>query len=77
VSPDEKPLLPRVLRRAFADAGLVAIGQRCQSDIPYREVAVERLDALLSLYNRADRLWERSGLGRWFGTFVVTWGRRP
>jgi len=77
VSPDEKPLLPRVLRRAFADAGLVAIGQRCQSDIPYREVAVEKLDALLSLYNRTDRLWERSGLGRWFGTFVVTWGRKP
>ena len=31
-------------------------------------------DALLSLYNRADWLWEKVGLGRWFGTFVVTWG---
>ena len=77
VSPDEKPLLPRVLRQAFAEAGLTAIGQRCQSDIPYREVAVKRLDALLGIYNRADWLWEKTGMGRWFGTFVVTWGRRP
>jgi ubiquinone/menaquinone biosynthesis C-methylase UbiE len=77
VSPDEKPLLPRALRQAFKKAGLTAIGQRCQSDIPYREIAVNSLDALLPLYNRADWLWEKTGMGRWFGTFVVTWGRKP
>jgi ubiquinone/menaquinone biosynthesis C-methylase UbiE len=77
VSPDEQPLLPRVLREDFGAAGLTALGQRCQSDLPYRRVAPRGLDALLPLYNRADWLWEKIGLGRWFGTFVVTWGRKP
>lgn len=77
VSPDEQPLLPSVLRRDFAAAGFAAVGQRCQSDIPYRQVAPRGLDALLALYNRADWLWEKAGLGRWLGTFVVTWGRTP
>jgi SAM-dependent methyltransferase len=77
VSPDEQPLLPRTVRADFAAAGFTAIGQRCQSDLPYRAVAPRGLDALLPLYNRADWLWERSGLGRWLGTFVVTWARRP
>ncbi len=77
VSPDEQPLLPSTLRRDFAGAGFASIGQRCQSDIPYRRVAPRGLDALLGLYNRVDWLWEKIGLGRWFGTFAVTWGRRP
>jgi SAM-dependent methyltransferase len=77
VSPDERPLLPRVLREGFAAAGFAGIGQRCQSDLPYRAVAPKGLDALLPLFNRADWLWERIGLGRWLGTFVVTWGRKP
>jgi SAM-dependent methyltransferase len=77
VSPDEQPLLPSVLRRDFAAAGFAAIGQRCQSNIPYRQVAPRGLNALLGLYNRADRLWEKIGLGRWLGTFVVTWARKP
>ncbi len=77
VSPDEQPLLPRVLREDFHAAGFTAVGQRCQSDIPYRQVAPKGLDALLPLYNRADWLWEKTGLGRWLGTFVVTWARRP
>jgi len=77
VSPDEQPLLPSALRRDFAAEGFAAIGQRCQSDIPYRKVAPRGLDALLGLYNRADWLWEKLGLGRWLGTFVVTWARKP
>ena len=76
VSPDEQPLLPRVLREDFRETGFAAIGQRCQSDLPYRAVAPKGMDALLPLYNRADWLWEKVGLGRWFGTFVVTWGRK-
>jgi demethylmenaquinone methyltransferase/2-methoxy-6-polyprenyl-1,4-benzoquinol methylase len=77
VSPDEQPLPPRVLREDFQAAGFARIGQRCQSDIPYRAVAPKGMDALLPLYNRADWLWEKIGLGRWLGTFVVTWGRKP
>ena len=77
VSPDERPLLPRVLRRDFARAGFATVRQRCRSDIPYRSVAPAGFDRLLSLYNRLDRWWEHLGLGRWLGTFVVTWARRP
>jgi len=77
VSPDEQPLPPRALREDFAAAGIAALGQRCQSDLPYRRVAPRGLNSLLPLYNRADWLWEKIGLGRWLGTFVVTWGRKP
>lgn len=77
VSPDEQPLLPKVLRQDFATHGFTAIGQRAQSDIPYRKVAPRGLDALLAAYNKVDWAWEKIGLGRWFGTFVVTWGRKP
>lgn len=77
VSPHEQPLLPRALAQQFIDAGFGDVGQRCQSDIPYRHVAPRLLNALLPAYNLADRLWEYSGAGRWLGTFVVTWGRTP
>ncbi len=77
VSPDERPLRPGVLRHAFDAAGLEDVGQRCQSDIPYREVAPKLLNSLLAAYNAVDWVWEKTGLGRWFGTFVVTWGRKP
>jgi SAM-dependent methyltransferase len=76
VSPDERPLLPGELDADFRRAGFTAIGQRCQSDIPYRTVAPRGLARLLPLYNRADWLWEHAGLGRWLGTFVVTWARK-
>jgi len=76
VSPDERPLRPVVLRDVFAQAGLGAIGQRCQSDIPYRAVAPKLLNRALSAYNAVDWAWEHVGLGRWFGTFAVTWGRK-
>lgn len=77
VSPHERPLAPRTLRRDFREAGFAPVGQRCQSDLPYRAVAPRGFDRLLPLYNRLDRLWQVSGLGRWFGTFVVTWARKP
>ena len=77
VSPDERPLLPRALRRNFERAGFAAVRQRCRSDIPYRSVAPAGFGRLLPLYNRLDRWWELVGLGRWLGTFVVTWARRP
>ena len=63
MSPNEAPLLPAALRRAFEDAGFVEIRQRCQSDIPYREVAPRLINACLSLYNAADSVFERIGLG--------------
>jgi SAM-dependent methyltransferase len=77
VSPNERPLRPTVLRKAFEEAALVDVRQHCQSDVPYRTVAPRLLNAGLALYNVADRLLERSGLARWLGTFVVTSGRKP
>jgi ubiquinone/menaquinone biosynthesis C-methylase UbiE len=77
VSPDERPLLPRTLRRDLQRAGFDPVGQRCQSDIRYRSVAPKGFGSLLPIYNWLDSAWERVGLGRWLGTFVVTWGWRP
>jgi ubiquinone/menaquinone biosynthesis C-methylase UbiE len=77
VSPDERPLLPRVLRRAFCDAGLIDVGQRCLSGIAYRAVAPRLINACLTAFNVADKLWEWLGPGRYFGTFVITWGHKP
>lgn len=77
VSPDERPLAPPRLRSAFAAAGFVRIGQRGQSGIAYRAVAPRGFQSGLALFNLVDRGFEAAGLGRWFGTFVVTWGRCP
>ena len=77
VSPHEQPQHPKVLRAAFRDAGLTAVGQRCQSDLPYRAVAPKGLQRLLRAYNAADWVWEHIGAGRWFGAFVISWGRKP
>lgn len=77
VSPNERPLRPAALRKAFAQAGLESLQQRCQSDIPYRQVAPRFLNALLGMYNCCDWAMERIGLGRWLGTFVITCGRKP
>jgi SAM-dependent methyltransferase len=77
VSPNERPLWPSELREAFASAGLVDIAQRCQADIPYRAVAPRLINACLRVYNVGDRWMERIGLGRLFGSFVLTSGRTP
>lgn len=76
VSADERPLRPPALRKAFRDAGFDAVWQRCQADIPYRRVAPPGLNLFLGVYNVLDRLLERSGLGRWLGSFVVTRGTK-
>jgi len=77
VSPNERPLLPRRLAAALRGSDFVNVQQRCQADIPYRAVKPRLLNLFLGLYNTGDRLLEISGLGRWFGSFVVTAGRKP
>ena len=77
VSPQEAPLLARSLRREFVAAGFADVRQRAHSDLPYRAVAPRLLNAGLALYNAGDWLLARSGLGRWFGTFILTAGRAP
>lgn len=77
VSPTERPLTLTQLFSSFSSARFTQIGQRGQSGISYRHVAPPRLRALLPLYNPLDRLWEAGGLGRRFGTFLVTWGTKP
>jgi ubiquinone/menaquinone biosynthesis C-methylase UbiE len=76
VSPNEAPLLPKRLRTAFERAGFSDVKQRAQSDIAYREVAPKLLNAGLKAYNLVDHLFERVGLGRWFGVFVLTTGTK-
>jgi SAM-dependent methyltransferase len=77
VSPNEKPLRPRVLREAFRAAGLEVTRQRAQSGIAYHHVAPRLVRLGLGAFNVVDRVWELVGLGAWFGTFVVTCGRKP
>jgi ubiquinone/menaquinone biosynthesis C-methylase UbiE len=77
VSPNEAPLLPGQLHAAFTAAGFVHLRQRAQSDLAYRQVAPRVLNACLRAYNFADHWFERVGLGRWFGTFVITSGQKP
>jgi ubiquinone/menaquinone biosynthesis C-methylase UbiE len=77
VSPDERPLLPRALRQAFRQAGLADVRLRCLSGIAYRAVAPRLLNAFLTAFNVADQLWQWLGAGRFFGTFVISWGCKP
>jgi SAM-dependent methyltransferase len=77
VSPTERPLPPIQLFSSFLAAGFHTLGQRALSGISYRHVAPPLLRRLLPLYNPLDRLWETLGLGRRFGTFVLTWGTKP
>jgi SAM-dependent methyltransferase len=77
VSPNERPLLPRDLRGAFVESGFGAIRQVAHSRIPFRAVAPKNFQKFLKLYNVLDGLWESVGLGRHFGTFVLTAGQKP
>ena len=72
VSPNERPLLPRVLRRAFLEAGFQNVRQRCQGDLPYREVAPKLINACLSMYNAGEWVMARMQLDRIFGTLTLT-----
>jgi dolichol-phosphate mannosyltransferase len=76
VSPNERPLQARRLRRQFRDAGFQYVHLRCQGDIPYRKVAPGLINAMLGAYNAMDFVWERVGLGRRFGTFIITAARK-
>lgn len=76
VSPNERPLLPSRLARAFTQQGFTELRQRSQADIPYRYVAPRLINAFLGLYNAADWLMARMQLDRVFGTFVITAGRK-
>lgn len=77
VSPNEKPLLPSAVLRAFHDSGLRPLFQRCKSDIPFRYVAPRGVNVFIPMFNLVDWFWERCQLGRVFGTFVITAGRKP
>ncbi|HTL30566.1 MAG TPA: methyltransferase domain-containing protein, partial [Tepidisphaeraceae bacterium] len=77
VSPNERPLMPRALRRAFREANLVNLKQRGFADLPYRLISLHVSPLVLSAYNTSAWLLERSGLGRWFGSFTITVGSKP
>lgn len=77
VSPNERPLYPMELRQAFRTAGFVTIRQRAQSGVTYRAVTPRSVNKLLGLFNAVDVMWERLGLGRILGTFILTWARKP
>ena len=65
------------LDKVFIDAGFDVVYARGQSNIPYRNVAPRLINAVLGAFNVVDWVWDRAGLGRRFGTFVITLARRP
>jgi hypothetical protein len=77
VSPNDRPLLPRVSYRAFEAEGFASIRQVGQSDIPYREVAPRLINAFLKVLNVVNWGRQHSGIGRVMGTFVITFGQKP
>jgi ubiquinone/menaquinone biosynthesis C-methylase UbiE len=77
VSPNERPLMPGALRRAFRQAQFVNLKQRCFADLPYRLISLKFPSLLLRTYNAGAWLVEQIGLGRWFGSFTVTVGQKP
>ena len=77
VSPDERPMRPRILRDLFQRSNLTHISQTCTSGISYRAVAPSGFNRLLPIYNRLDAALQASGLARWLGSFVITSGYEP
>lgn len=75
VSLQERPLLPRVLRRAFEQAGFHT-RQHARAALPYRSVGPRWAMPLLPLYNRVDAFLEWSRVARIIGPFIITVGRK-
>ena len=77
VSPNERPLTERQLRKAFLSAGFPAPCVEAHSGIGYRELPVRSLAPFVRWFNSVDLLVERVGLGRAFGTFLIGSARKP
>jgi SAM-dependent methyltransferase len=77
VSPNEKPLKPKAISSLLKQKGFTNIQQWCQSNIPYREVAPKGFSAFLKVYNTLDWCWQYSGMGYFFGTFIISGGVKP
>lgn len=77
VSPNERPMLPRILVASFKAVGFTKIIQDCKADIPYRSFAPRILRPFVKTLNGANWLLDRCGLGRWFGTFVLVAAQKP
>ena len=71
-----KPVRDQTLLDAIAIGIERDVKQRAQSGIAYRAVALQGLNRLLTAYNLLDAAFERSGLARWFGTFLITSGSK-
>ena len=77
VSPNEAPLIPKNLINSFKKNGLESVKQKCRSGIEYKHVAPKAINSLLKIYNALDKGIEFTGLGKWFGTFIITVGTKP
>lgn len=72
VTPNESPLRRGDLREQITLAGFRDVRQYCRSGIEYKHVEPEVINSLLKFYNIIDEGIERIGLGRWFGTFLIS-----
>lgn len=77
ITTNERLLSRQELESSLAAAGFMDVICRGVSGITYRYVAGFFARKMLALYNLADVLLDKSGLGRHIGSFLISYGRKP
>jgi SAM-dependent methyltransferase len=77
VTVNERLLSKQELESGLADAGFKDVISLGVSGITYKYVAGFFVRKMLTLYNLADVLLDKSGLGRHIGSFLISYGRKP
>ncbi len=76
VTPNERPVLPQVLRNVFTQAGF-AVKSEYIDGLTYRYVASSTAKGLLPIYNLFERFFFKPSFLSYFRSFVFTVGQKP
>ncbi|MGE3319433.1 MAG: class I SAM-dependent methyltransferase [Candidatus Berkiella sp.] len=76
VTPNERPVLPKVVRNIFEKVGLKPKSHFVDG-LAFRYVASSTAKGLLPIYNFFDRTFFRASILRMFRAFVFTYGTKP
>lgn len=77
VTVNERLLTAEELESALMEAGFANVASVGVSGIPYTYVAGFLVRKLLTLYNLADLLLDKTPLARHIGSFLISFGRKP
>jgi hypothetical protein len=77
ITVNERLLTKRELESTLAAAGFMDVISVGVSGITYKYVAGFFVRKMLALYNLADVLLDKSGLGSHIGAFLISYGRKP